>query len=46
MLDLEKVGQSHGVQLSQWCHSMANIHVYKNCLMHYFAPALAVSDIY
>ena len=27
--DLEKLGQGHGVQHSQWCHSMENIKIYK-----------------
>ena len=26
--DLDKVGQDHGVQFSQWCHLMTNINNY------------------
>ena len=29
ILYLEKVGQGHGLQLSQWRHSMANIKIIK-----------------
>ena len=33
MFNLEKVGQGHGAQLSQWCHSTATINIYINLRM-------------
>ena len=30
-IDLENLGQGHGVQFSQWRHSMENIKIYKCC---------------
>ena len=44
-LDLQKVGQGHGVQLPQIHHSMSNVKIYK-CLPHIFVLALTLSDIY
>ena len=38
MFDLEDEGQGHGLQHSQWCHSMANISIYKRshyAFLHY-----------
>ena len=29
IVDLEKVGQGHGVQFSQWQQPMANVKIYK-----------------
>ena len=40
----KKVDQDHGVQISHWYHSMANITIYKR-LSHIFVLALTVSDI-
>ena len=34
-LYLEKVGQGHGVQLSQLCHSMAYVKIYKIYCLHF-----------
>ena len=45
IFDLEKVGQDHGVQLSQWCHSKANIKDFKSRISHFFAPTFTVSEI-
>ena len=45
ILDLEKVGNGHGVQFSQLHHSMTNVKIYK-CLQHIFALALTISEIY
>ena len=36
IFDLEKVGQSHGVQLSQWRHSMENMKTYKKTIFWIF----------
>ena len=44
MFDLDKVGQGHWVQISQWYHSLANIKIYKIVLC-IFAQSLTVSDI-
>ena len=42
--DLQKVNQMHGIQFSQYFHSMANIKIYKNHPMH-FTLFLTVSEI-
>ena len=39
MSDLENLGQDHGVQQSQWSHSIANINLYKRILT-FFAQNL------
>ena len=44
ILYLQKVGQGHGVQFSQGCHSMVNIKIYKS-RPHIFALALTTSEI-
>ena len=40
-----KVSQGHGVQLSQWCHSIANTKIYKSSSMHFCTRALTISNI-
>ena len=34
--DIENEGQGHGVQHSQWFHSMANINLYKRRSLAFF----------
>ena len=34
---LREVGQCHGVQFSQWRHSMANIKIYKLQILHFWS---------
>ena len=41
--DLENVGLGHWVQLSQLCHSMANIKIYEGRI--FFALALTISEL-
>ena len=36
--------QGYRVQNPQYCHSMANIKIYKSCSVHFFALALTVSN--
>ena len=43
MFDLENDGKGHGIQHSQWRHSIANINVGKSHLTH-FIIALTDSD--
>ena len=43
-LTLKKVGKCQRVSYSQWCHSIANIEIYKSHLLQ-FALALAVFEI-
>ena len=35
IFDHQDVGQGHGVQFSQWQHSMANIKIYKCHCLHF-----------
>ena len=44
IFDHQKVGQCHGVQISQLNHSIAIVKICK-CLSHIFALALTVSEI-
>ena len=39
MFDLENEGQSHGVQHSQWSHSMVNINLYRSHTFAFFASS-------
>ena len=44
MFDLENEDQGHGVQHSQWCHSMTNITLCKSHMTD-FVISLTVSEI-
>ena len=45
IFDLEKPGQGQRVQHSQWCHSIANIEIYKFRLLQFCASIHRVQDI-
>ena len=46
MFDIENEGQGHGVQHSQWFHSIANINLYKRHTRAFFASSHRFWDIY
>ena len=39
IFNLKKIGQGHGLQLSEWHHFIANIKIYKRIFLHFlFSP--------
>ena len=42
---LQKVGQGHEVQFSQWGHSMANIKIYKSRSVYFYVSSNLFRDI-
>ena len=42
---IENVGQSHAVQHSQWCHSIANIRIYKHHFRLFYSSSNRFRDI-
>ena len=45
MFELQKVGQGHGIYISQCCPSMANIKIYTSSLMHFSLLSLTDSKL-